>query len=114
MGCVGFILLLFALVFAQACTDRLPHAVGLLQANTSSVVQPQDQSMDCNAIFAEIHGNTLKMSDSINQLDLWAAQKVRTGSLWFKHETQEFEDKEVRVLQLRQQYLLSLLEQKQC
>jgi hypothetical protein len=77
--------------------------------------------MDCAAIIAEVQGNNQKISDLAGEQGVKVAQNVATGiagifiwPLWFGMDWQGTAGKEVAALQSRQQYLVTLAEQRNC
>jgi hypothetical protein len=121
MRCVAGVSLLFATVLSPACSGRPPNAVAVVQPHPVAVVQLQDQFMDCPAIFAEMQANVLKISDSAGEQGLKAFQNGRggagghfTGPRWFGTASEEATDKEIRALQVRHEYLLTLVKQRRC
>ena len=96
-----------------ACMGRTPQPV--------AVVQPQDQFMDCTAIYAEIQGNNAQVQQLAKDRGWKVAQNVAAGvgglvvwPLWFAMDFQGTADKEAAALQARQQYLGALAVQKRC
>jgi hypothetical protein len=86
-----------------------------------AVVQPQDQFMDCTAIYAEIQGNNAQVQQLAKDRGWKVAQNVAAGvgglviwPLWFAMDFQGTADKEAAALQARQQYLGALAVQKRC
>ena len=77
--------------------------------------------MDCAAIIAEVQGNNQKISDLAGEQGVKVAQNVATGiaglfiwPLWFGMDWQGTAGKEIAALQSRQQYLVTLAEQRNC
>lgn len=77
--------------------------------------------MDCPAIFAEVQSNNKKVTDLAGDEGVKVAQNVATGVagifipvLWFGMDWQGTAGKEISALQSRQQYLVTLAEQRQC
>jgi len=96
-----------------ACMGRTPQPV--------AVVQPQDQMMDCTAIYAEIQANNGRVQQLAKDNGWKVAQNVAAGvgglviwPLWFAMDFQGTADKEAQALQARQQYLGALAAQKRC
>ena len=96
-----------------ACMGRAPNPV--------AVIQPQDQMMDCTAIYAEIQANNAKVQQLARDNGWKVAQNVAAGvggvfiwPLWFAMDFQGTADKEAAALQSRQQYLGALAVQKRC
>jgi hypothetical protein len=96
-----------------ACMGRAPNPV--------AVVQPQDQMMDCTAIYAEVASNNQKVEQLARDSGWKVAQNVAAGVgglvvpvLWFGMDFQGTADKEAQALQARQQYLGALAMQKGC
>jgi hypothetical protein len=96
-----------------ACMGRAPQPV--------AVVQPQDQMMDCTAIYAEVAANNQKVEQLARDSGWKVAQNVAAGVagfvvpvLWFGMDFQGTADKEAQALQARQQYLGALAVQKHC
>lgn len=105
-----------AICFAAAlgaCMGRSPQPV--------AVVQPQDQMMNCTAIYAEVAANNQKV-EQLGRDEGWkVAQNVAAGVagfvvpvLWFGMDWQGTASKEAQALQARQQYLGALAVQKRC
>ena len=95
------------------CMGRAPQPV--------AVIQPQDQFMDCTAIYAEIQANNAKVQQLAKDNGWKVAQNVAAGvggvfiwPLWFAMDFQGTADKEATALQSRQQYLGALAVQKRC
>lgn len=100
-------------VILGACMGRSPDPV--------AVVQPQDQMMNCAAIFAETQANNAKVQQLAKDNGWKVAQNVAAGvgglvvwPLWFAMDFQGTADKEAAALQARQQYLGQLAVQKRC
>lgn len=96
-----------------ACAGRAPNPV--------AVVQVQDRYMNCSAIFAEVESNNRKIAELASEKGLKVGQNVATGVaglfipvLWFGMDWQGTQDKEIAALQSRQQYLVTLAEQRGC
>lgn len=77
--------------------------------------------MDCTAIMAEVQANNQKVQDLASDEGLKVAQNVAAGVagfvipvLWFGMDWQGAASKEVAALQSRQQYLVTLAEQRNC
>ena len=109
-GMAGAVILALAL---SACMGRAPDPV--------AVVQPQDQSMDCTAIYAEVAANNQKVEQLARDQGWKTAQNVAAGVaglvvpiLWFGMDWQGTASKEAQALQARQQYLGQLALQKGC
>jgi hypothetical protein len=98
------IIALAALVAASllgACMGRAPQPV--------AVIQPQDQMMDCTAIYAEINANNAQVQQLAKDNGWKVAQNVAAGvaglvvwPLWFAMDFQGTADKEAAALQSRQ------------
>lgn len=95
------------------CAGRTPTPV--------SVVQPQDQYMDCAAIAAEVQANNAKVQQLASDQGLKTTQNVAAGVagvfipvLWFGMDLQDTADKETVALQSRQQYLATMATQRRC
>ena len=96
----------------SACAGRVPAPV--------QVVQPQDRFPDCIAIFSEVQANNAKVQQLASDQGLKTAQNVAAGvaggfvvpRLWFGMDFQGTADKETAALQSRQQYLVTLAEQR--
>ena len=108
-------ILLAAVIAATlgACMGRTPQPV--------AVIQPQDQMMDCTAIYAETQSNNAKIQQLAKDNGWKVAQNVAAGVagfvvpvLWFGMDFQGTADKEAQALQARQQYLGALAIQKRC
>lgn len=89
--------------------------------NPVAVVQPQDRIMTCDAIFAEVQSNNEKVQQLAKDKGLKVAQNVAAGVagfvipvLWFGMDWQDAAGKETQALQARQQYLVTLAEQRRC
>jgi hypothetical protein len=96
-----------------ACMGRAPQPV--------AVVQPQDQMMDCTAIYAEVSANNAEVQRLGKEQGWKVAQNVAAGVgglivpvLWFGMDWQGTAGKEAQALQARQQYLGALAVQKGC
>ena len=96
-----------------ACMGRTPQPV--------AVVQPQDQMLDCTAIYAEVASNNQKVQQLAKDEGWKTAQNVAAGVagfvvpvLWFGMDWQGTAGKEAQALQARQQYLGALAVQKHC
>jgi hypothetical protein len=96
-----------------ACAGRAPQPV--------AVVQPQDRYSDCLAIAAEVRGNNQKVQELGSEEGAKVGQNVAAGvaglfiwPLWFAMDFQGAAGKEVSALQTRQQYLVTLAEQRRC
>ena len=107
------ILLAAATVFLVSCAGRAPQPV--------AVVQSQDKSMNCAAIYAEVESNNKQITALAKEKGLKVGQNVTTGVvglfipvLWFGMDWQGTQDKEIAALQSRQQYLATLAEQRGC
>ena len=86
-----------------------------------ATVQPQDQMMNCTAIYAEVASNNQKIEQLARDNGWKVAQNVAAGVagfvvpvLWFGMDFQGTADKEAAALQARQQYLGALAVQKHC
>lgn len=95
------------------CMGRTPQPV--------ATVQPQDQMMDCTAVYAEVASNNQKIEQLAKDNGWKVAQNVAAGVagfvvpvLWFGMDFQGTADKEAAALQARQQYLGALAVQKHC
>ena len=96
-----------------SCAGRAPDPV--------AVVQPMDQSLSCEAIYAEVASSNQQISDLSGEQGAKVAQNVAAGvaglfiwPLWFAMDFQGAAGKEIAALQSRQQYLATLAEQKKC
>jgi uncharacterized protein YcfL len=110
MRILGVVVLCAVLV---GCAGRSPAPV--------SVIQPQDQFMDCPAIMAEVESNNAKVQQLAADQGLKTTQNVAAGVagifipvLWFGMDFQGTADKETQALQARQQYLATLAGQRRC
>jgi hypothetical protein len=72
----------FTAVILSACMGRAPQPV--------ATVQPQDQYMNCTAIFAEIQSNNRRIEELAREKGWKVAQNVAAGAaglfipvLWF-------------------------------
>ena len=97
----------------SACMGRPPDPV--------AVVQPQDQMMDCTAIYAEVAANNQRVEQLAKDQGWKTAQNVAAGVagfvvpvLWFGMDWQGTASKEAQALQARQQYLGALAVQRRC
>ena len=97
----------------SACAGRAPQPV--------ATVQPQDQMMNCAAIYAEITSNNHRIEELGREQGWKVAQNVAAGVgglivpvLWFGMDWQGAAGTEARALQDRQQYLGMLAVQKRC
>jgi hypothetical protein len=97
----------------SACMGRAPQPV--------ATVQPQDQMMNCAAIYAEIQGNNHRIEELGREKGWKTAQNVAAGVgglvvpvLWFGMDWQGAAGTEARALQDRQSYLGALAVQKHC
>lgn len=95
------------------CAGRAPTPV--------SVVQPQDQFMDCAAISAEVQANNAKVQQLAADKGMKTTQNVAAGVagvfipvLWFGMDLQDTADTETVALQNRQQYLATMATQRRC
>lgn len=95
------------------CAGRAPAPV--------SVVQPQDQYMDCAAIGAEVQANNAKVQQLAADKGMKTTQNVAAGVagvfipvLWFGMDFQDTADTEITALQARQQYLATMAGQRRC
>jgi hypothetical protein len=95
------------------CAGRAPQPISLIQAN--------DQTMDCTAIRAEAEDSNRKVAQLAEEQGLKVAQNVAAGVaglfipiLWFGMDFQGAASKEVEALQARQQYLATLAAQRGC
>ncbi|UGV26638.1 hypothetical protein E0H22_13650 [Rhodopseudomonas boonkerdii] len=95
------------------CAGRAPAPV--------SVVQPQDQSMDCAAIAAEVQANNAKVQQLAADKGMKTTQNVAAGVagvfipvLWLGMDFQDTADTETMALQNRQQYLATMAGQRRC
>ena len=86
-----------------------------------SVVQPQDQGMDCAAIHAESNTNNARLTDLGRESGNKVAQNVAAGvaglfiwPLWFAMDFKDAVGKDTAALQARQNYLATLAAQKSC
>ncbi len=77
--------------------------------------------MNCSAIFAEVESNNRKIAELGKEKGLKVGQNVATGVagllipvLWFGMDWQGTQDKEIAALQSRQQYLVTLADQRGC
>ena len=102
-----------ATAFFVSCAGRAPQPV--------AVVQFQDKSMNCAAIYAEVESNNKQITALAKEKGLKVGQNVATGVaglfipvLWFGMDWQGTQDKEIAALQSRQQYLAILAEQRGC
>ena len=93
----GILLAAIAAATLGACMGRPPQPV--------AVIQPQDQMMDCIAIYAEIKGNNAKIQQLAKDNGWKVAQNVAAGVagfvvpvLWFGMDFQGTADKEAAAL----------------
>lgn len=96
-----------------ACAGASPQPV--------SVIQPQDATSDCAAIFAEVASNNHKLQDLASAQGAKVAQNVAAGvaglfiwPLWFALDFQGSAGIEASSIQDRQHYLGVLATQRQC
>src|SRR5215470_10149194 len=96
-----------------ACAGRQPAQI--------AVVQPQDASMDCTAIQAEVNANSSRITDLSRESSNKVAKNVAAGvaglfiwPLWFAMDFQGAADKDTAALQSRQNYLGTLASQRHC
>jgi len=96
-----------------ACAGRAPQPV--------ATVQPQDQYLDCTAIFAEIQSNNNRIQELGREKGWKVAQNVAAGVaglvvpvLWFGMDWQGAAGTEARAIQDRQSYLAALAAKKGC
>lgn len=113
MKCLSFFAATWIAVVLTACMGRSPQPV--------AVVQPQDQMMDCTAVYAEVAANNQKVQQLAKDEGWKVAQNVAAGVaglvvpvLWFGMDWQGTASKEAQALQARQQYLGQLAVQKGC
>lgn len=90
-------------------------------ASAVAIVQPQDQMLNCTAIFAEIQSNNNRIQELGKEQGWKVAQNVAAGVaglvvpvLWFGMDWQGAAGTEARALQDRQSYLSALAVQKHC
>ena len=103
----------FTAAILSACAGRAPQPV--------ATVQPQDQMLNCTAIFAEIQSNNTRIQELGREQGWKVAQNVAAGVaglvvpvLWFGMDWQGAAGTEARALQDRQSYLAALAAQKHC
>jgi hypothetical protein len=101
---------------------RVRCHIGVCGSSTSvATVQPQDQMMNCAAIYAEIQSNNHRIEELGREKGWKTAQNVAAGLgglvvpvLWFGMDWQGAAGTEARALQDRQSYLGALAVQKRC
>src|SRR6188472_2725003 len=103
----------YAATILSACAGRAPQPI--------ATVQPQDQMLNCTAIFAEIQSNNNRIQELGREQGWKVAQNVAAGVaglvvpvLWFGMDWQGAAGTEARALQDRQSYLAALAAQKHC
>ena len=102
---------LAAVVFASACAGRAPAPV--------AVVQPVDETMNCDAIQAESAANTKRIAELGSERGAKIAQNVAAGVvglfIWPTLFLMDFQDaigKEEEALKSRNNYLATLARQR--
>jgi hypothetical protein len=110
--CGQGVVMVGAVAALAACMGRAPQPV--------ATVQPQDQMMDCTAIYAEVASNNQRVTQLSKDQGWKVAQNVAAGVggfvpvLWFGMDWQGTASTEAAALQSRQQYLGALAVQKHC
>jgi hypothetical protein len=104
----------FAAALATLVPSLLAGCAGR-SAQPVAAVQPQDPSMDCDAIRAETDANNRKLTDLSGEKGATVAQNVAVGvagllvwPLWFAMDFQGAAATEETALQSRQAYLATL------
>ena len=102
---------LAAVVFASACAGRAPAPV--------AVVQPVDETMNCDAIQAEVNANTQRIAELGSEQGAKVAQNVAAGVAgaflilpFFLMDFQNAAGKEEAALKSRNDYLANLARQR--
>jgi hypothetical protein len=102
---------LAAVVFASACAGRAPAPV--------AVVQPVDETMNCDAIQAEVNANTQRIAELGSEQGAKVAQNVAAGVAGaffilplFLMDFQNAAGKEEAALKSRNDYLATLARQR--
>jgi hypothetical protein len=102
---------LAAVVFASACAGRAPAPV--------AVVQPVDETMNCDAIQAEVNANTQRIAELGSEQGAKVAQNVAAGVAgaflilpFFLMDFQNAAGKEEAALKSRNDYLATLARQR--
>lgn len=96
-----------AALLAVGCAGRSPQLV--------QTVQPQDRSMECSAITAEVQSNNSQITTLSGEEGQKVAQNVVAGVagvfipvLWLAMDFQNSAGKEVKALEQRNQYLATI------
>lgn len=96
-------------VFCAACAGR--------DAQPVSISQPQDATMDCAMIQAEISANNRRVQELAEEQGWKTAQNVTAGvvglviwPVWFGMDLKGAAATEAKAMQARQQYLATLAE----
>lgn len=102
---------LAAVVFLSACAGRAPAPV--------AVVQPVDETMNCEAIQAEVNANTQRIAELGSEQGAKVAQNVAAGVAgaflilpFFLMDFQNAAGKEEAALKSRNDYLATLARQR--
>jgi hypothetical protein len=102
---------LAAVVFASACAGRAPAPV--------AVVQPVDETMNCDAIQAEVNANTQRIAELGSEQGAKVAQNVAAGVAgvflivpFFLMDFQNAAGKDEAALKSRNDYLATLARQR--
>lgn len=100
-----------ALIFLSACAGRAPNPV--------AVVQPVDETMNCEAIQAEVNANTQRIAELGTEQGAKVAQNVVAGTAglflivpFFLMDFQNAAGKEEAALKSRNDYLANLARQR--
>jgi hypothetical protein len=104
-------LALAAVIFVSACAGRAPNPV--------ATVQPIDETMNCEAIQAEVNSNTQRIAELGSEQGAKVAQNVVMGIAglflilpWFLMDFQNAAGKEEAALKSRNDYLASMARQR--
>ncbi len=102
-------------VIAAACIAAALGACAGRDPQPLATVQPQDQTMTCLQIRAEIEANNAKSTQLANEQGWKVAQNVGAGvvglviwPVWFGMDFKDAAGKEAAALQARQQYLTTI------
>jgi hypothetical protein len=100
-------MIFMVLVFCAACAGRDPQPV--------AITQPQDATMDCAMIQAEISANNRRIQELANEQGWKVAQNVAAGvvglviwPVWFGMDAKGAAATEAKALESRQHYLATL------
>jgi hypothetical protein len=94
-------------ILLSACAGRDPTPI--------ATVQPQDATMSCLQIRAEVEANNAKVQQLADEKGLKVAQNVAAGvvgiivwPVWFGMDFKDAAGKDLAALQARQQYLATI------